>query len=238
LTDFGSLFPAHRLIENFFAAVRCVVDVETGYSQLVVVPTGWGHGWTAFLPHVYVASTRAYPERLENFGWLRRPSTVDSAQLAEIATLFKALNALQHNSLAIAVRRLNAAQLRKDDADSILDVTIGLEALLGDKSKTEMTHKLAMRMAAVSKIEPFAGSTPAQVFKHVKLIYKYRSSVVHGSKPSANVEHLIGPKGSQEVPLVELGLKLLRHAIRALTKHSEFLSPEKLDSYLLSSDAP
>jgi hypothetical protein len=238
LNEFSGLYPAHRLIDNFFGAIRTVIGAETGYSQLVIVPRSWGHGWKAFLPYIHVASTRAYPEDLENFGWLRRSPILDTKALFEVSTVFEALNDLQNNSLSIAVKRLNAAQLRKDEGDSILDVTIGLEALLGDESKTEMTHKLAMRMAALSKIEAFAGSTPPQVFRQVKRVYNYRSALVHGSKSIGKAKQLIEGKGSEEVPFVELGLRLLRHAIRALTKYPEFLDPAKLDNYLLSPGNP
>jgi hypothetical protein len=39
--------------------------------------------------------------------------------------------------------------LREQEADSVLDLLIGLEALLGDQTTTEVTHKLAIRAAAV-----------------------------------------------------------------------------------------
>jgi hypothetical protein len=228
-TSFSNALP---LIENFFAALRIVVEAETGYSQIVVKPDGWGDSWKASLPHIYLAAVRAYPEHLENFGWIRPVPVINSTAAFEIAEIFRALNELKSGGLVVAVKRLNAAQLRKEEADSILDITIALEALLGDDAKSEMTHKLAMRMAALTKLAPFGTETVEGVFKLVKEIYNYRSSVVHGSK-KAPKKRTISMHGSVEVPLIESGLKLLRHAIRVLTKSPEFLDPTRLDRYLL-----
>ena len=53
--------------------------------------------------------------------------------------------------LAIAVRRLNLMAMRTADEDCVLDITIGLEALLHDGNQ-EMTHKIALRAAALYKL--------------------------------------------------------------------------------------
>jgi hypothetical protein len=206
VNEFSSFSKAIPRIDNFFAALRAVAGIETGYSQLVVRPTGWGHDWKAFLPTVYVVTTRAYPDHFENFGWLRDVPTVSADSLKRVAEVYHVLSETPTNSLGIAARRLNAAHLRKDEADSILDVTIGLEELLGDDARTEMTHKLSMRMAALAKIEPCSEGEPAEIFEFVKKIYAYRSAIVHGSKKSEN-KRTVSNKRNEEIPTVNLGLK-------------------------------
>jgi hypothetical protein len=233
LNEFGSFSKGISRIDNFFAALRTVEGIETGYSQLVVRPSGWGHRWKAFLPSVHVVTTRAYPDHFENFGWLRDAPLISTDSLRRIAEVYSALSETATNSLGIAARRLNAAHLRKDEADSILDVTIALEALLGDETRTEMTHKLAMRMAALAKIEPCSEGEPAEVFEFVKKIYAYRSAIVHGSKKSEN-KRTVSNRKNEEIPTVNLGLKLLRHAILALARHPKFLDPAKLDQSLIA----
>jgi len=191
------------LVDNFFAALRVVTGVETGYSQFVVRPSGWGRRWDADLPSVRVVSTRAYPDHFENYGWLREVSAISLKTLAQVSLVYRGLNEAKGNRMAIVARRLNAAHLRKDEADSILDVTIALEALLGDDVKTEMTHKLAMRVAALSVLEPFAEGNPSEVFGFVKKIYAYRSAIVHGSKNS-ETKRTVAYKGKEEIPAVTL----------------------------------
>jgi len=220
-------------IDNFFAALRTVTGIETGYSQLVVRPSGWGNRWKAFLPRVYVVTTRAYPDHFENFGWLRDAPTVNADSISQVAEVYRALSETTANSLAIAARRLNTAYLRRDEADSILDVTIALEALLGDDSRTEMTHKLAMRMAALVKIEPCIEGQLSEIFDFIKKIYAYRSAIVHGSKKSEN-KRTVSNKRNEEIPTVHLGLKLLRHSILTLARHPQYLDPAKLDQFLIA----
>lgn len=232
LNEFGSFQKVIFNVDCFFAALRAVLEIETGYSQLVVRPIGWGHSWEAFLPRVNVVTTRAYPDHFDDYGWLREPPVVHALQMRSVADVYRTLIDSKTNSLAIAARRLNAAHLRKDEADSILDITIGLEALLGDSTKTEMTHKLAMRMAALTSIEPCSEGEPGEIFAFVKKIYAYRSAVVHGSKKS-ETKRTIANKHNEEIPTVALGIKLLRHTILALARHPKFLDPEKLDNYLI-----
>lgn len=86
--SFSKVLP---LVENFFACLRVVVEAETGYSQIVAKPVGWGRGWKASLPKIYVTAFREYPEHLENFGWIRPPPIIDAKAATSIADLFKSL---------------------------------------------------------------------------------------------------------------------------------------------------
>jgi hypothetical protein len=233
LNEFNSFQAAIFNIDCFFAALRAVLGIETGYSQLVARPRGWGHSWEAFLPRVNVVTTRAYPDHFDEYGWLREPPSISASQMKTVADVYRTLVESKSNSMAIAARRLNTAHLRKDKEDSILDITIALEALLGDSAKTEMTHKLAMRMAALTSIEPCSEGDPGEIFRYMKKIYEYRSAVVHGSKKS-ETKRTIANKHKVEIPTVALGVKLLRHSILALARHQKYLDPEKLDNYLIT----
>jgi len=200
LTELGAFSSVIPLIENFFAALRAVCGVETGYAQFVIKPSGWSRSWQAHLPSVQIVSTRNYPDHFESHGWLRDPPAINLETLTQVSLVYRALKEAKNNRLAIAAKRLNAAYLRKDEADSILDVTIALEALLGDEAKTEMTHKLALRLAALSVIEPFKEEKPPEVFGFVKKIYAYRSAIVHGSKKS-ETKRTIALKNNEEIPV-------------------------------------
>ena len=93
----------------------------------------------------------------ENHCWLQtRGGLSDEATCRTLAPVYQAI--LERPELRVPSKRLNAAFLRRDEEDSILDVTIGLEALLVT-DKGENTHKLAMHLAALCKLEPFQNYT-------------------------------------------------------------------------------
>jgi hypothetical protein len=236
LAEFSAFSPAVEIIDKFFAAFRAVTGVSTGYSQLVIVPEGWSHTWQASLMTVSVVSTRAYPDHFEKFGWLKEPVPVDEPAAKEVEALFSRLRTAKEHKLAIATRRLNTAYLRRDDSDSILDLAIGLESLLVGDSNSEITHKLALRVAALSGLDGWPEGSPVEIFGAVKRIYAYRSAVVHGTG-DAEKKRVITVGKEKKHDAVELGLALLRHTLTSLAKHPEFLDPSALDAHLLKSTA-
>jgi len=232
MNDIGAYAAPILEIEKFFAALRSETSVETGYSQIVVTPIGWADSWQAYLPHVEVVSVRAYPDHFEKYSWLRTPPTIDENTCGNIAEIFNVLKNAPDNRLVLAARRLNAAFLRANEEDSILDITMGLETLLTSDTRTEITYKLAMRAAGLSTIGLFEELSPEDVFKHCKQIYDYRSDVIHGSK-KAQKKRIIELAGGETISVVRLGVKILRCVIRTLSHHVEYLDPEKLDKLLI-----
>jgi hypothetical protein len=225
-------------VNKFFAALRAVTEVETGYCQVIGRPLGWADYWKADLPPISIFSVKAYPEQFERIYWGQEAPELDAETYLKTGKLYQALARSTSNRLALAARRLNAASLRNDEQDSILDVTIGLEALLGDpKSKGEMTHKLATRMAALCRVERFKGHTPAEVFGFCKRLYDYRSAVAHGEH-EVDKKRTVKLKEERTVPTVELGIELLRFSLRVLSNNPTYLDPHKLDLFLISDDAP
>lgn len=225
-------------VNKFFAALRAVTGVETGYCQVIGRPFGWADLWTADLPPINIFSVRAYPEQFERIYWGQEAPELDAEACLKTGTLYQALARSTSNGLTLATRRLNAASLRNDEQDSILDITIGLEALLGDpKSKGEMTHKLATRMAALCRVERFKGHSPAEVFGFCKRLYDYRSAVAHGAH-EVDKKRVVKLKEECTVPTVELGIELLRFSLRVLANNPTYLDPHKLDLFLVSNDDP
>ena len=233
LNDIGVYSAAIQEVEKFFAALRAVTSAETGYSQIVTNPIDWADSWQAHLPHVDVVTTRAYPDHFEKHGWLETPPTIDENTCKSVAEIFNALINAPDNRLVLAARRLNAAVLRTSEEDSILDVTMGLEMLLTSDTRTEITYKLAMRAAALSTIEKFEEFAPKDVLKYCKKIYDYRSEVIHGSK-KAKKKRIIKLGEEKEISIVRLGIDILRCTIKALSRHVEYLNPEKLDKRLIN----
>jgi Apea-like HEPN len=221
-------------IERFFASVRMVRNVETGYAQLIQYAVGWASSYVANLPEMTFEFVRAYPPSLQKryLGKNIRP-VIYHSEMQEIAKIYSFLMQDEHASLTIAVKRINACYLRSSEDDSIIDATIAMEALFGDNDNQEMTHKLALRMAALSSLDPRHARATIDIFNDTKMIYKFRSKVVHGRKGKEidKVRFIKHPTG--KVSAVEVALTNLRQAIRVFAENPQFLEPELIDKTLL-----
>jgi hypothetical protein len=220
-------------IDRFFASIRMVRNVETGYAQLIQQAVGWATTYVANLPEMSFEFVRAYPP---SFAQIYRNDTrpvISRSEMQEIAKLFSFLMQDDHASLTVAVKRINACYLRSSEEDSIIDATIAMEALFGDNDNQEMTHKLALRIAALSHLDTRHERSELEIFEDTKKIYKFRSRVVHGRKGKEieRVRFINYPTG--EVPAVEAALSNLRRSIRVLAENPQFLEPEVIDKTLL-----
>ncbi len=221
-------------IDRFFASIRMVRNVATGYAQLIQHAVGWASDYSVNLPEMFFEFVRAYPPGLQKryLGKDIRPF-ISQSEMHDIAKIYSFLMQNEHASLIIAVKRINACYLRSSEEDSIIDATIAMEALFGDDDNQEMTHKLALRMAALSSLDVKRERSALDIFKDTKTIYKFRSKVVHGRKGKEidKVRFLNQPTG--KVPVVEVALANLRQAIRVFAENPRFLEPELIDKTLL-----
>jgi hypothetical protein len=127
------------------------------------------------------------------------------------------------------MHRLNLSALRTTDEDGVIDAMIAMEALLSDGTQ-EMTHKVAMRLAALYKMIDPARSE--QVFREMKRIYTFRSKIVHGDADLDKYRRL--ERGGTPVPAVDAAVEHLRNAFTVLIKNQTLLDPAKIDSFLLT----
>lgn len=229
--DFESWYPV-ATIEHFFSALRVVTGLDTGYAQALMKPLGWATSWTAHLPAITRSEiVRRFPPSFEKWGWLRERPTITAAQLAEVGEVFAALE--QHGgALDLAATRLSAAMLRESERDSILDVVIGLEALLGDGEPTELTHKLSLRVAAVLAQLSSRPTDPAEAFAATKHMYRYRSAVAHGDTRKARKRETFGTSRGVS-PTMDLASAYLRQIILALRDRPTLWSGEAIDRELV-----
>ncbi len=122
--------------------------------------------------------------------------------------------------------------MRDSEEDSVLDATIALEALLSDDGNQEMTHKLAMRVGAITKLAKNFTKSPQQAFKDIKSIYSYRSAIVHGSR-SLDKKRMIQIDENKKVTAHSLAIEYLRVLLKVLLENPEYRTPQKIDSDLL-----
>jgi hypothetical protein len=206
----------------------------TGYGQLLLEPVGWAHKYKAHLPPLEGTSTRRYPSEFEDGYWLR-PSvpTVTREEAIKIGDAFRKLqSSLGVNQLRIASRRLNLCYLREDEEDAILDATIGLESLLAGGERNEITHKLALRMAALSTLDQSNQRDAVKIFRDIKEIYSFRSAVAHGSSKTTKKRE-IAIKEDETIPVVTAAINYLRMALGILLDHSQYRNVTNIDEELL-----
>jgi hypothetical protein len=229
------------IIDTFFTAARIVTGYNTGYAQLLVRPIGWVYWYIANLPPVLGTSVREY--KLPSVPFLNSfTSEMPDLQPAPLLTLdmveeikrtFSKLTTLHISRLELASRRLNLCMLRTHDEDAILDATIAMELLLNDDETTEVTHKLALRMAALTLLAGIRSWTSKEVFHAVKRIYSYRSGVVHGNKKQAEKNRDIVHSDGSSVSSLEVAIEYVRIALGVLIDHPEYLASRDIDDMLL-----
>lgn len=227
-----SAYPIEK-INDFFASLRIINNSETGYAQLLIRPRNWATSYEAYLPPLYGTSIRSYPNRFENYYWYKKDIpelSLDTCQ--EVGSLLSKLTEANENSIRVAIRRLNQCFLREDEEDSIIDATIGLEALLSDDNRQEMTHKLAMRVGALSNIPEGQLKKPYDAYKEIKKVYTYRSALVHGSTKTDKIKE-IRLDEIRSIPTSDLAVEYLRKVLKILISNPIYRNPREIDRKLL-----
>lgn len=235
----ATAFPL-EIIDRFFASVRIVTSMPTGYAQILVDPLGWARSYTADLTPMEGITIRRYPPTLLPISpYLDGEfSFISETQVQDVREIFAGLSSLQNTAnasrLNLVVKRLNGCYMREEEEDTILDATIGLEMLLSDGDAQEVTHKLALRLAALSSTLPGYGDQGSTIVRNVKsTIYPYRSAVVHGDVKKAKKKREVKTETGGAIPAVKLAVEYLGMAVRAVTKHPEYLDPAVIDEQLL-----
>ena len=225
-------YPIER-IDKFFGAVRVARDFNTGYAQVLSIGKNWIHNCKANLPHIEGTSIRSFPSYFENYYWnVESIPSVSTDEIVIIGDMFIKLLDASEKSIDLAVNRLNQCLVRDKEEDSVLDATIALEALLSDDGNQEMTHKLAMRVGALSKLSNDLDKTPQQSFKDIKSIYGYRSAIVHGSK-KLDKKRVIKIDDQHEITAHSMAVQYLKAILSVLINNPEYRDPKNIDSVLL-----
>jgi hypothetical protein len=232
LRSVPTLRPVLELADVFLAAVRSELGIHVGYSQVVIRHTGWADAWYAALPPVTTFQVRALPVSMPHLPVAESSEPPSATALDTCAQAYRTLaRGWGDNRVKTAIRRLNATFLREDEDDAILDVTIGLEALLSADEQSEITHRLKAYLAALLTLEPLDGYDAARMFAAVGHVYNLRSKVVHGTTIKPNLRTLVRDDG-EAVPTVHEGLHLLRYVLRTFVRHPELLGKNELGRLL------
>ncbi|WP_404948552.1 HEPN domain-containing protein [Streptomyces sp. ARC14] len=169
-------FPYEK-IDRAVQAISILVPESTGYDQVCFMPDGWSHGYQRTLPAMTHAFSADRYDRQISRDKFSPTRILSSEQGGRVADLYGALE-VAHPQVALAARRLQLAGLREDELDEIVDLCVGIEAILGGTTAGDTTYKLAIRGAAVLKRAEFLKSE--LVAQLIKKVYAYRSNIVHG----------------------------------------------------------
>ncbi|MGV9867245.1 hypothetical protein [Rhodococcus koreensis] len=211
---------AHAVAE----AVYIVTEIPTGFAQILVRPRDWADDWEQDLPPLWSAWTgRAYPEDLNDREWAKARTPIPATEIDEIVRIAKALKTAD-KKVAIAARRCRRTSFRDDLEDVILDIAIGIEALVG-KETDALTHRMAQR-AAIALADDLP---PANTYSLLKQFYGIRSKIAHGDSPKKWTVKL----GENEFSAIWTGRYLLRSLLRSLLLADKPWDASSLDERML-----
>lgn len=221
------------VVNKFFGALRISTSVDTGFTQIYSTANGWARSAVADLPYVSGAAIRSYPDWFENHHWnIVKVPEISSDLMDQVSEIYKQIADATENSIDLSLKRLNRCVTRDAEEDSVLDATIALEALLSDDGTQEMTHKLALRVGAISKLDSSFKKSPIEAFKDIKSVYAYRSAIVHGSK-NLEKKRVIKLTDSTHVTAHSLAVDYLRMVLRVLLQNPKYRNPLLIDQELL-----
>lgn len=207
-----------NIIEKLFALLRLISQAETGYCQIISRPTDSKRLFKTDLSDMYVVTERKYPDKFENFGWLNKIKIIKELDLSQFSVIFNKLNDIPKYEFAI--KKLNSASLRKNDEDSILDITSALESLLTNDSKSEITYRLSIRASQLCKIKSFNNFKTREVYELCKKIYDYRSAVIHGEVKRIEKTKKITLENFEDLEIIKISFDLLRHCLLVLLENN------------------
>ncbi|HMT28782.1 MAG TPA: HEPN domain-containing protein [Bacteroidia bacterium] len=221
------------IIELFFNAVKIINDFSTGFSQILIYPHDWAGYYKMDLPYMLGLTIRKYPQYFDRYFYdTDLIKNIDTDEAVQIAKIYRAFLNTDHNKILIANKRLRTSYLRDNDEDSILDIVIALEALLGGNDKGELVHKLALRVAALFKKFDIEKNS-FEVFTQVKKIYNFRSKLIHGNTKLSTNKLIQGDNTNGSLNEIRLANDFLRKILKILIENEQLLDPSKIDKLLL-----
>ncbi|RWM08954.1 HEPN domain-containing protein [Mesorhizobium sp.] len=219
-------------VDRFMASLRAATGAVTGYAQVLFLPRGWATEFYCDLPSVYGANCRRYPNSFDNYGWSGGgQSAITRTQLDDVKRIYNRILERREERVLIALKRLNACMTRDDAVDAILDATIGIEVLLGDKENQALSYKLRIRAGALASLS--GSMKPTDVSAAVKNIYDVRSRIVHGLDAKKSKKQLLAPEDERYASERKAAADMLRFLIDVLLEFPQYLDPLKIDRELI-----
>lgn len=209
---------------DLLCAALCAAQGEPlGYGQVLITHVGWADHWDADLLPSEQFEAHAFPRQFERYGILAEPVLVPVSACRSAAAIYDGFT--KYKSMSFAARRLHRASLRDRDDDAVVDLAVGLEALLASEDSLEIAYRVRMRFGTLARLA--STMPPAEASQRAKELYKTRSDIVHGKKEIDE-----GRLGQAR----ENGMELLRTALRGFADRPDLLDEKRLDSAMLTGE--
>ena len=206
----------YNLIAKFFEGLNIVAPRGAWYAQLAVRPRGWAGFFENTRGSTFSFLFRDYITRVINRAH-GHCIDIDNKRMIAAHRYGLALGNC-HPNVRVAAERLMHACERSSDADTIVDLCIGIEAILGS-GFGETVHKLCMRAAAMLTQAGWKDSQ--SLYNAMRDTYSYRSKIVHG---------VPGPHKQSVLRIDKVPYDASRFALAALSSLLELtLSTEGFD---------
>lgn len=226
--DYKESYPL-AIIDKWFAALKITTHIETGYGQVLSLPQEWGVR-KANLIEVHGDKIKKYNSRTYKYN-MDIP-TLSTNDLAPAIKLFDFLLNNENNSINIAVKRLTLAYLRETEEDAIIDLMIGIEALVTNKDYGEISYKVSTRVALIlSTLEDYPYSI-VETKQIIKDLYKFRSKVVHGES-FTDKNKIIKIRDDVKIDTIQIAIEMLQYLLVALSNSPNLSKADSLDTYFL-----
>ncbi|MER6068904.1 hypothetical protein ABT187_08605 [Streptomyces sp. NPDC001817] len=216
------VFPYDQ-VDRAVQALSTLVPEPTGYDQVCFIPVGWSHGYQGSLPVITHAFSAERHDRQVSRREFSPTVTLSSEQGRRFVDFYRALE-VAHPQVSLAARRLQLASLREDELDEIVDLCVGIEALLGGTTAGDTTYKLGIRGAAVLARADFQKSEI--VAQLIKKVYAYRSYIVHG-QAKYEKKRIVSFDGKQFLA-TDIAKILLREILAVMLHEPDLIS--KIDN--------
>lgn len=211
-------------VSRFFQALQLATGrSNVGYAHYGYRPVGWSNSFMANLETLICGPIDE--QYRQNEAVTVSPLSEDDYQL--FVSLFRKFDGLKPN-VAFGAKKYRSAFLRNDEADTIVDLCIALESILGDRGET--THKLAIRVATIFSDQGWVGCD--EIYNNVKKIYLHRSDLVHGNR-NAEPSRTIGSVFGEEYTTLDIARLVAREVI-IYAVHRGQLTGNEIDKILLS----
>ena len=166
------------IINSFFISLFLETGIYNGYEQVIAIPKNW----MLYIPEgnlieMHGTTVNMYPIYLEKGTWNNEVPKISIAQLKKVKKIFNNVINCNNKQIEMAIDRLIRALVRDNKEDAFLDILIGIEILLTDNEKTEVTYKLAIRISFIMN----RLNKDIDYRKVLKDLYACRSAIVHGS---------------------------------------------------------
>lgn len=217
-------------VEDVFSILNLVKDNSVGYCQVIADPINHQYDWFGEIIKRKIFGIKRYPQEYDAKKHQEKHLFTKS-DLYQIKKLYsKSINLKQ---IKLAKRKLLDSELRDSIDDKTLDLATAFESLLSD-TKDTIKYKIALRSAAICKMQRHPNFDVIQVRDIVKKFYDFRSDIIHGSQNSYAKNKTITIPTYPTMNTYTIARVLLKHIIKFFIEYPDYLDVQKIDEYLLT----